>query len=504
MSANRKNLGLSIVLLAASMACTSVDRDAVSIHVSPARVALEPESTAVFTASVEGTTNLGVVWTASCGTIAGSGAAGTYTAPDQLGDCVVTAASRANRQRTASADVDVVLHPRQVWAWQYVAPGTAEAFAAAVDPAGHVVVAGLSGGSVFGDAAGGADAVVVKFGADGQVLWSRQFGTSGRDAAYAVSVDADGRILVAGATEGSLFGERGGQSDAFLLTLAPDGEQLWARQFGTSSADVAFAVQADPEGRAWVAGFTHGALYEPVRGSVDGFVAVFDIDGESVWGLQLDGAGGMDYALALAMDGDQALVAGYTDGVIGDENAGKFDAFLVRLDAHGDRVWARQFGSSEWEAAQAVAVDGAGRAWVGGYTLGRMAGPEHLSYDAFLTGFDRAGQRLWTRQPSSSAGDSYDNAHGVAVDGAGRVILVGASGGDLIRPSHGAWDAFALAFDPDGAVAWSFKAGTQGWDAFRAVAAYPNGDLALVGSLDGTTYGQGVVEQDLLVARVRP
>ncbi|MBK8588430.1 MAG: hypothetical protein IPN77_04725 [Sandaracinaceae bacterium] len=48
------------------------------------------------------------------------------------------------------------------------------------------------------DSAGDMDAFLRMYASDGTLRWTRQFASAGADVAHAVSVDADGNVLVAG------------------------------------------------------------------------------------------------------------------------------------------------------------------------------------------------------------------------------------------------------------------------------------------------------------------
>ena len=49
-----------------------------------------------------------------------------------------------------------------------------------------------------------------KYGSDGSVAWTQQFGTAGIDSCYALTVDSNGNAYVAGSTEGQLSGTSAG------------------------------------------------------------------------------------------------------------------------------------------------------------------------------------------------------------------------------------------------------------------------------------------------------
>ena len=92
---------------AASAQVTVGTPQAVVVAISPATATLEANGSANFTAVVTGTANTGVVWAATCGTTAGTGATVTYTAPGEAGTCDVTAVSVADPTKSATARVTV-------------------------------------------------------------------------------------------------------------------------------------------------------------------------------------------------------------------------------------------------------------------------------------------------------------------------------------------------------------------------------------------------------------
>ena len=94
-----------------------------------------------------------------------------------------------------------------------------------------------------------------------EIGWTRQFGTSDNDYAPGLAVDASGNVYIAGWTEGAFPGESSsGGTDAFVRKYDGSGNELWTRQFGTSTSDVARGVVVDTSDNVYVAGYTFGAL----------------------------------------------------------------------------------------------------------------------------------------------------------------------------------------------------------------------------------------------------
>lgn len=79
----------------------------VSVSITPTSATVAASGTQQFTASVQNTPNTGVTWTATGGTIAGTGNTVTYTAPATAGSFTVTATSVADTSKSASASVTV-------------------------------------------------------------------------------------------------------------------------------------------------------------------------------------------------------------------------------------------------------------------------------------------------------------------------------------------------------------------------------------------------------------
>ena len=93
-----------------------------------------------------------------------------------------------------------------------------------------------------------------------EIAWMRQLGTSGYDSSWSVAVDASGNAYISGSTHGSLGGPNAGGNDAFLSKYDAAGNLLWTRQFGTSNTDISRSVVVDTAGNAYISGYSGGSL----------------------------------------------------------------------------------------------------------------------------------------------------------------------------------------------------------------------------------------------------
>ena len=240
-----------------------------------------------------------------------------------------------------------------MWSRRFGGASSDIAESVAVDALGNVAAAGYFQGSVnFGGgplaSAGGNDIFVARYDANGNHLWSRQWGGASDDRATGVAVDSLGNVIVTGTFTGDVnFGGgplvNPGGSDIFLVKCSSTGAHVWSRGFGTSSTigESSNAVAVDPTDNVLLTGAIVGGVDfggGPLNGagSYDVFVAKFRADASHVWSKR-SGAGYDDHGWGIASDaagnvfatGDYYISIDFGGGALVNE-AGT-DSFLVKL-----------------------------------------------------------------------------------------------------------------------------------------------------------------------------
>ncbi len=165
----------------------------------------------------------------------------------------------------------------------------------------------------------------------GAVNWVQNVGTAGDDVAWAAATDADADVLVAGSTTGAFggFANAGGQ-DAFLAKYDANGGHLWDAQLGTASATEAiYGLATDADGNAYATGTTTGVLGVAGAGLHDVFTVRYTSAGARVWTRQL-GTSADEVGRAVATAAGYVYVAGGTLGSFAGANAGGKDAVLAK------------------------------------------------------------------------------------------------------------------------------------------------------------------------------
>lgn len=104
------------------------------------------------------------------------------------------------------------------------------------------------------------DAVVMKFGSDGQISWIKSFAGTGNDVFTSVALAKDGSIAVAGYSNSNnrdfkFVGNLGG-TDGFVAKYTASGTLVSAQCFGGSSDDVFTTISILSNGQTLVAGST--------------------------------------------------------------------------------------------------------------------------------------------------------------------------------------------------------------------------------------------------------
>jgi hypothetical protein len=118
------------------------------------------------------------------------------------------------------------------------------------------------------------DGFVVKLGADGTTFaYSTYLGGSNNDFALAIAVDNTGAAYVTGGTDSpdfpivdALQPTLGGDADAFVAKLAPDGDNIvYSTYLGGSIDDEADAIAVNSAGAAYITGGTHSTDFPTIN-----------------------------------------------------------------------------------------------------------------------------------------------------------------------------------------------------------------------------------------------
>jgi Domain of unknown function (DUF1996) len=340
------------------------------------------------------------------------------------------------------------------------------------------------------------DAFLTRYDADGDKLWTRQFGTSGTDQALAVSVSGND-VYVVGSTDGRFPRQRArGGTDAFVARFDPGGRLTWLRQFGTHRDDEGAAVSASADA-IFLAGTTRGPLdQQRLDGPSDAFVMRLDIHGFPSW-TRVFGGDGEDRGLSVAPRKGQVVLAGTTEGL--GHTAADQDGFVAGFDRRGRPAWSHPLGASDTDAITSI-VPRAEGVYFAGWTSGSfLHEPPAGGFDAVIGKLRVGGGLSWLEQFGSA---TDDQATALSIAGKG-VYVAGSTTGELPDGTPlGESDGFLRKYLPNGTEVWTQQFGTADYDAVYGMASDPNG-VVVVGTTHGAFDGQtNAGDRDIFLVKI--
>lgn len=219
-----------------------------------------------------------------------------------------------------------------------------------------------------------------------------------------------------------------------------------------------------------------------------------------LWAKSASGSG-FDYGRSVSVDGrNNVYITGHfsssaiTFGSItlanADTSGNNDDMFIVKYDAYGNVLWAKNTGGVNSDYGYSLSTDTYGNVFVGGafnsatITFGSITLTNSGSEDIFIVKYDSNGNVLWA---TSAVGSGHDFITSVSADVNGNVFVTGIFAGSSITfgstvlINSGSNDIFISKYDANGNVLWVRNAGGTGNDVCNAVNADSSGNVVVTG-----------------------
>jgi gliding motility-associated-like protein len=365
-------------------------------------------------------------------------------------------------------------------------------------------------------------------------LWGAQ-GTSSSDT-WGAAADSKGNAYLTGVFNNSIsFGSKTLNSpnfDAYFVKYDTSGNVIWAVQSILSSARAdaeGVFVAPDNYGNEYLAGVfldtvIFGAhLLTTPRLTQSVFLTKYDANGNVLWVSQgvLPSSTSLALCWSAATDsiGNVYFTGHFCDTItfgtytLTASKLNSFNTFLVKYDANGNVLWARQSvipSTISNGIGYSVAIDKKGNVYMAGnfadtisfgaYTLTSIN--DRFQGDAFLVKYDANGNVLWVNKGSFPSSAGYATAYSVINDQAGNVYMTGyfydtISFGKyvLVDKFNTAIDAFLVKYDANGNVIWAEQSNSVAKASFAgySLAVDDFNNLYLSG---GYLYGQVIFGKD--------
>lgn len=320
-----------------------------------------------------------------------------------------------------------------LWTRQLGIPAFDFADGVATDSTGVYLLGDTPGVLPGQTSAGSSDAFVRKYGSNGNVLWTQQFGTAGIELPMGIASHSTG-VYVAGETTGTFPGAVAGNGkDIFIARMdAQAGQLLWVRQFGIRAPDLLGigGVAVDDTG-VYAAGIARAGLARAA------LLRKFDFSGNLVWARELDGTQGCSatiWGLATHDNSELYVVGQWTDSFFNDPvncpaGGSEVVGVVLKYDSLGNLLWRRRLkgageGNSAFTGAKVISASASG-VYVGANLTTSFPGqvvnaprsdrseckgltPGNNFYDkldAYVRRYDFDGNVIWTHQFGSNVFD---------------------------------------------------------------------------------------------------
>jgi hypothetical protein len=294
------------------------------------------------------------------------------------------------------------------------------------------------------------------------VDWINSIGGDVSDDVRAVKIESNGNLILAGHFEGTVDFDSGPginnltSTDIrsyFILKTDSDGNFIWVKSISQAQIE---DLNIDPMGNVYITGE---------------FSSTIDFDpGSGIYNLTSNGY---------------------------------YDVFVLKLDANGDFIWAKNIGGESHDVGQCIAVDSQGNIHVSGFfgnTVDFNPGTEIYDLtsnghqDIYVLKLDAQGDFLWAKA-MGSPGVGLDMGLSVYVDNLGNVYTTGPftqtvdfdpSENTYVLTSEGYEDVFIQKLNSDGDFLWARRIGGSSYDRSSTILSDGEGNVYIKGYYNHT------------------
>lgn len=362
-------------------------------------------------------------------------------------------------------------------------------------------------------------------------IWVKQLAGLSADKGYAATTDALGNVYCTGTFSGTTDFDpgtgvynliAGWDTNVYVCKLNSAGNFIWAKQFeGLGNKEVS-AITVDDSGNVYTVGNIWGGIdLDPGTssygfyslGASDIFISKLDSSGNFVWGKHI-GGNYTDGVHDIHIDNKGNIYAtGFFTGTV-DFNpdtatfnlngVGNYNVFILKLNADGNFVWAKQLGGNYDEEGYGITTDSIDNVYTTGYFSQTTDFDPGAGYypltalpngteDIFVSKLDSVGNFVWAKQ---MGGKDYDEGYGIAIDSHANIITSGYfrdtadfDPGIAIynQINSGYLDMFISKLDSAGNFVWAKQFSVNAWNTNGpSIVTDKSGNIYTTGNFTGT------------------
>ncbi len=235
------------------------------------------------------------------------------------------------------------------------------------------------------------NAFLSKINYKGEIIWLKTYGGAINESAKMVKSTPDNGFIFSGYSSSYT----NGGNDYYLVKTDSEGNLQWQKHYGGVNDEVAYSIDFTKDGGYILGGKTNSYGF----GGVDLFMIKVDANGDSLW-QKTFGTTGDDYSETVisTLDSGYVMVGGTADSY------GSYDAYMIKTDSLGNKLWDKVYGkTSNYEMLKYVI-----QLPDSSYTLSGSYWPDNtLKYQGWLVKTNKYGDSLWCKTYGNSGVSDY-------------------------------------------------------------------------------------------------
>ena len=284
--------------------------------------------------------------------------------------------------------------------------------------------------------------LVVKTDNLGELVWKKEFGTSGNNLGNS-AIETPTGYIICGAIDGN---------SALIKLDKSNGNQKFVRTVDNGGSNAFENIIQSPNGFIAV-GYNHAEDYTNTFFTEGrGHITFLDTSGIKTLGIDLDNY--LAQAYRIIDYNNDYYVSGLT------ENANDYG--LIKLDSLGNILWHRTYGGGASDHCFGMAAGEDGSIFLTGHTLSNTE-----NWDTYTIKIDPFGNVIWERVAGNPRGFNpkfiHDEAWDIKCLPDGSCIVVAGTGDEYRRytrrcgndgDNSNTWHIYLIKYDPDGNLEW--------------------------------------------------
>lgn len=308
------------------------------------------------------------------------------------------------------------------------------------------------------------DILLIKTNSTGKEQWRKTYGGNKPDFPYHMLETTDGNYFLIGYSQSF----RNGDYDIYLLKIKPTGTLVWQKTYGGAANDFGMDIIKTNDGNYLIVGSTNSVSYD----DQDAYLIKINSEGNILW-EKTYGGNEDDFGNSVIQTSSGSIV------MLGQTFSGSAqngDAYLLKLDQHGDTTWTKRFGGSQHDDGIYLTTSSDG-----GYVfVVRDSSNAGKDVDIRVIKTNSSGTIVWNKV---YGGDKKDTPKMIQCTSDGGFVIAGHSRSfGWINP-----DMWILKCNSNGDTVWTRHFGGPDHEHCYVTRQLPNGSYIAVGKTE--SYG---------------